>query len=119
MNVLGTSDGSQQPMEQCARGIPLIYPSTKTPVLCQPGIRGCPAGYSCQQAIGNAVFICCSSRLSDNPGRIGGAAPCDDFMVLVTRIIDGNIERRCERSCPYPQIPIGGVCYEMKKNAKR
>lgn len=45
MKILGTSDGSQEPMEQCARGIPLIYPSTKTPVLCQPGVRGCPAGW--------------------------------------------------------------------------
>uniref|UniRef100_A0A8R1J2E1 Uncharacterized protein n=1 Tax=Caenorhabditis japonica TaxID=281687 RepID=A0A8R1J2E1_CAEJA len=110
---------------------PLIYPSTNSPVLCQPGKRGCPVGFGCVQSSTTNNHICCPSRHADRPGYPGdfglGAYysrggppaainPCEGYMVLVTRVVNGRVEKRCERSCPFPQIPIGGVCYELKKN---
>ncbi|KAK6048482.1 hypothetical protein COOONC_14013 [Cooperia oncophora] len=40
--------------------------------------------------------------------------PCGGFLVLVTRSIGGQVVERCERSCPYGEVPIGGVCYGME-----
>ncbi|PIC39169.1 hypothetical protein B9Z55_010940 [Caenorhabditis nigoni] len=136
LTVAGTTSGAvvskstpSPDQEKCPRGNPLIYPSTSSPVLCQPGKRGCPVGFGCVQSSTSNNHICCPSRHSDRPGfssesfglgtyysRGPPAAinPCEGYMVLVTRVVNGRIEKRCERSCPFPQIPIGGVCYELK-----
>ncbi|KAK6742663.1 hypothetical protein RB195_010116 [Necator americanus] len=97
--------------DYCPHGSPLIYPSTRMPVVCTPEKRACPAGYACKKSPTSEQYICCSSRfrMSAFPG-----SPCDGYLVLVSRIIGGRIEERCERSCPYLQVPIGGVCYDMR-----
>ncbi|PIO59000.1 Kunitz/Bovine pancreatic trypsin inhibitor domain protein, partial [Teladorsagia circumcincta] len=49
-------------VEKCPRGNPLIYPSTRLPVVCTPGKKSCPIGFACQQSISSEQFICCPSR---------------------------------------------------------
>nr|CDJ85333.1 Protein F30H5.3 [Haemonchus contortus] len=106
-NTLGPT-GAQ---EVCPRGNPLIYPSTRLPVVCTPGKKSCPIGFACQQSRSSEQFFCCPSRY--RMSAFPGTRPCGGFLVLVTRLIGGQLEERCERSCPYEEIEIGGVCYGM------
>lgn len=97
--------------EQCTLGAPLVYPSTRLPIVCTPAKKGCPAGFTCQQSRSSEQFICCPFRF--RMGVHPGAPPCGGLLVLVSRLTDGRVEERCERSCPYSQVPIGGICYEL------
>ncbi|VDM76082.1 unnamed protein product [Strongylus vulgaris] len=122
--------------DQCSQGSALIYPSTRMPVICIPGKKGCPPGYGCKKSISSDQYVCCSSRFrmsaSSGPpcegymvlvsriinGKVDERCgpPCEGYMVLVSRIINGKVDERCERSCPYLQVPIGGICYEMRSS---
>ncbi|CAJ0931046.1 unnamed protein product, partial [Mesorhabditis belari] len=106
-----TSTSLRSVSNECARGDPLLYPSTQSPVLCSTRAgRSCPTGYSCVRSLIDGANICCSTKMHD----IRRKRPCEGFAVLVTRIQNGKYVKRCERSCPYPEVPIGGVCYEMR-----
>ncbi|CAJ0580849.1 unnamed protein product, partial [Mesorhabditis spiculigera] len=107
----GTAASLRATTTECARGEPLLHPSTQSPVLCSNRSgRTCPTGYSCVRSLVDGAHICCSTKMHD----IRRKRPCEGFAVLVTRIHNGKLIKRCERSCPYPEVPIGGVCYEMR-----
>uniref|UniRef100_W6NDS2 EB domain-containing protein n=1 Tax=Haemonchus contortus TaxID=6289 RepID=W6NDS2_HAECO len=74
------------------------------PEKCVVGHSKCPVGFACQRSVGGH-HICCATNECTRP--------CGGFLVLVTRLIGGRLEERCERSCPYEEIEIGGVCYGM------
>uniref|UniRef100_A0A914YYM5 BPTI/Kunitz inhibitor domain-containing protein n=1 Tax=Panagrolaimus superbus TaxID=310955 RepID=A0A914YYM5_9BILA len=96
--------------DQCPWGASLIYPATHTPVTCDPRVKTCPLGYSCERSRSGRSFICCSLRLRDDIGQHG----CPHNTVQVQRLVsEGVIQRRCERACPPHSRPIGGVCYEV------
>ncbi|KHJ88708.1 oxidoreductase, short chain dehydrogenase/reductase family protein, partial [Oesophagostomum dentatum] len=70
--------------DHCAHGNPLIYPSTRMPVICVPGKKGCPSGYACKKSASSDQYICCSARfqMSAFPGVV--MTRFDGKVVIVT-----------------------------------
>ncbi|VDM58994.1 unnamed protein product, partial [Angiostrongylus costaricensis] len=104
----------------CPSGVPLLFPSTGTPVQCT-GSTSCPAGYRCIRSTTTKRFQCCSigdnsvrrpqpnNRVVNNKNN-GNNGPCPNGLVQVLRIVNERIVKKCETSCPPHQIPVRGVC---------
>ncbi|KJH51382.1 hypothetical protein DICVIV_02396 [Dictyocaulus viviparus] len=114
----------------CPSGYPLLFPSTGTPVQCSyRRSTMCPAGYTCVRSITTKIFQCCSTNDSST-GRStpinreisnkknSTQAPCLNGQVLVLRIVDEHIVKKCEASCPPHQMAVRGVCRDRYQDDK-
>uniref|UniRef100_A0A914UKJ1 BPTI/Kunitz inhibitor domain-containing protein n=1 Tax=Plectus sambesii TaxID=2011161 RepID=A0A914UKJ1_9BILA len=131
----GTSRDMKTGTDGCPRGNALLFPTTGTPVECNLGSNLCPPGYSCVENTVDGGYQCCTSaammniRLKEEPAfnesftstvstpppTTPPQSPCPSYLVQVEyKFHDGKVMQRCERSCPSHQIPVHGICKDIK-----